>query len=176
MRRRSLPRVASVVLLRAWGVLAASPTAPGGRWLKTTRKAGYRRGWEKQSNCQRGRKIATAEAKDTIHSLTALCVSLPSRWAEGGRWPPCSALVSADMLNILSLNVFQLMANKLFTCHFTLLKQRQCLLSHSEHYLCLSAVTEVSDGVIALLCMLLHVKSLIYEGGTQKLNDKIKVD
>lgn len=41
----------------------------------------------------------------------------------------------------------------------------------------LSEVTEVSDGVITSLCMLLVAKSLIYyEGGTQKLNDKIKVD
>lgn len=131
MRRRSLPRVASVVLLRAWGVLAACPTGQWGCWLKTTRKAGYSRGWEKQSNCQRGHKMATAEEKDTTHSLTALSVILPSRWGEGGRRPPCAG-VDSGMLNILSLHLFRLMANKLFTCHFTLLKQSQCLLSHLE--------------------------------------------
>lgn len=42
--------------------------------------------------------------------------------------------------------------------------------------MCLSAVTKVSDGVITLLCMLLVVKFLIYEGGTLKLNDEIRVD
>lgn len=74
-----------------------------GCWLKTTRKVGYSRGWEKQSNCQRGHKIATAEAKDTTHSLTALSVFLPSRWAEGGWWPPCTASVPTLTCWIFSL-------------------------------------------------------------------------
>ncbi len=149
----------------------------GGCWLKTTRKAGYSSGWEKQSNCQCGHKVATAEGKDTTHSLTALSVILPSRWAEGGVAASVYCFgVDADMLNILILHLFWIMANKLFTCHFTLLRQSKCLLSHSEPYLCLSAVTKVNDGGITLLCVLLVVKSLIYEGGTQKLNDKIKVD
>lgn len=123
IRQRSLPWVASIMLLRTWDVLAASPTGSGESWLKPTRKAPYSRGWEKQSKCQCGHKIAAAKAKDATHSLTALFVFLPSRWAEGGWWPPCCFGVTDDMLNFLWLHLFQFVRNKLFTSHYLFLVQ-----------------------------------------------------
>ncbi len=78
----------------------------------------------------------------------------------------CCFGVDADMLNIVSVHLFQLMANKLITYHFP---HHKCpFFFHFERYFCLQSQRSVSDGAITLSYMLLVVeKSLMCEGGKQ---------
>lgn len=78
-------------LLGAQIFLTTTSIQLGGLWIKEKLHTG--RGWEKQSSCHCGRKIAM-QTKDTTQWLTTLFIFLCSRWAEGGWWPPWAGFLA----------------------------------------------------------------------------------